>query len=197
MTISILGIAGGTRSAGNSETLLDKALEGASSAGADTRKLQLNNLNIASCICPDSEDCVLTGICTVADDMQSVYSILRSVDLIFIAFPIAFRNVPAQTKQLFDRSQALWVSKYILRQKLRKQVSKGKGLIIAVSDTDDPIEFEGAITSTRSWFASIDFEETDRLLVSNVIRKTDILKYPDQLTRAFDKGYELTTQMTS
>ena len=63
MTISVLGIAGGTRTNGNSEILLDNALLGASEAGADTTKVSLLDRSISSCICPQSEDCLLTGIC--------------------------------------------------------------------------------------------------------------------------------------
>ena len=165
MTISVLGIAGGTRLNGNSEILLDNALRGASNAGAQVNKVSLVSSSISSCICPQSEDCLLTGICTVQDDMQSIYSAIRVSDLIFIAFPIAFRSVPAQTKQLFDRTQAIWVSKYLLKEQIRKK-PKGTGYIISTADTDNEHEFDGAIQSTRSWLATIDFDSKNSIVAT-------------------------------
>lgn len=195
MTISVLGIAGGTRTNGNSEILLDNALRGASDSGADTIKISLLNRSISSCICPQSEDCLLTGICTVQDDMQSIYSTIRSSDLIFIAFPIAFRSVPAQTKQLFDRTQAIWVSKYLLKEHIRTK-DTGKGFIISTADTDNSNEFDGAIQSTRSWLATIDFREEERLLVPNVSQLDDIYSNKNALEFAYRAGFTLVKNST-
>ncbi|MFL2640669.1 MAG: flavodoxin family protein [Dehalococcoidia bacterium] len=195
MTISVLGIAGGTRTNGNSEILLDNALLGASEAGADTTKVSLLDRSISSCICPQSEDCLLTGICTVQDDMQAIYSAIRSSDLIFIAFPIAFRSVPAQTKQLFDRTQAIWVSKYLLKERIRNK-NTGKGFIISTADTDSSNEFDGAIQSTRSWLATIDFKEEHRLLVSNVTQINDIYSNTEALETAYKTGFSLVETST-
>jgi len=190
MTISVLGIAGGTRTNGNSEILLDKALRGASEAGGDIIKISLLDRSISSCICPQSEDCLLTGICTVQDDMQSIYSAIRSSDLIFISFPIAFRSVPAQTKQLFDRTQAIWVSKYLLHEHIRNK-NIGKGFIISTADTDNSREFDGAIQSTRSWLTTIDFKEEERLLVSKVSQLNDVYSNKNALETAYQTGFRL------
>ena len=190
MTISVLGIAGGTRLNGNSEILLDNALRGASNAGAQVNKVSLVSSSISSCICPQSEDCLLTGICTVQDDMQSIYSAIRVSDLIFIAFPIAFRSVPAQTKQLFDRTQAIWVSKYLLKEQIRKK-PKGTGYIISTADTDNEHEFDGAIQSTRSWLATIDFKEEERLLIPNVSHLNDVYENTQAKESAYETGFNL------
>ncbi|MYD36053.1 MAG: flavodoxin family protein [Dehalococcoidia bacterium] len=188
MTISVLGIAGGMRRGGNSETLLERALDGARDAGADTEFINLLDLSISPCICPQSEDCMLTGVCTVLDDMQALYAKLRTVDLIFIAFPIAFRGVPAQTKALYDRTQPLWIRKYVLGQQLRRDKEAGKALIIATADRDDLTEFDGAVQATRSWLVSLHFREAARLLVPGVVRATDVMEKPDALAEAYELG---------
>ena len=191
MTISVLGIAGGTRRGGNSEALLERALAGAQDAGAKTELIRLLDLSISPCICPQSEDCMLTGVCTVLDDMQALYAKLRAVDLIYIAFPITFRGVPAQTKALFDRAQPLWVRKYVMGQPLRRGGEAGRALIIATADRDDPTEFDGAAQATRSWLVSLHFREVARLFVSGVVRPTDVLDKPDALAEAYETGRRL------
>ena len=186
-----MGIAGGTRRGGNSETLLERALAGAREAGADTELIRLLDLSISPCVCPQSEDCMLTGVCTVLDDMRDLYAKLRSVDMIYIAFPIAFRGVPAQTKSLYDRTQPLWVRKYVMGQQLRHGSEAGRGLIIATADRDDPTEFDGAIQATRSWLVSLHFREAGRLLVPGLVRATDVLGKADALAEAYEMGRDL------
>ena len=191
MAISVLGIAGGTRRGGNSETLLERALAGAREAGADTEMVRLLDLTISPCICPQSEDCMLTGVCTVLDDMQGLYSRLRSVDLIYIAFPVTFRGVPAQTKALYDRTQPMWVRKYMMGQQLRRDDEAGRALIISTADRDDPSEFDGAAQATRSWLVSLHFREAARLFVPGLVRATDVLDKPEALAEAHKLGARL------
>ena len=190
MTITVLGIAGSTRR-GNSEALLDRALEGAGQAGASTDKLTLQEMAISPCICPQSEDCMPTGVCTVLDDMQGLYARLLSADLIFIAFGVTFRGVPAQTKALYDRTQPLWIRKYVMGHDLRKDRGPGKALILATADRDDPSEFDGAMQATRSWLVSVHFREEARLLVSGLVRPTDVLSNTGALAEAYDLGARL------
>ncbi len=191
MAISVLGIAGGTRRGGNSESLLEQALAGAEDAGAQTQFIRLLDLLIRPCICPQSEDCLPTGICTVLDDMQGLYAQLRTVDLIYIAFPVTFRGVPAQTKALYDRTQPLWVRKYKMGHHLRRDNETGRALIIASAERDDPSEFDGAVQATRSWLVSMHFLEAARLLVSGLVRPTDVMARPEALAEARGLGGRL------
>ena len=177
--------------------MLDRALDGAKHAGGETHKLTLGDLAISPCICPLSEDCTPTGVCTVLDDMQSLYARLRSADLIFIAFGVTFRGVPAQTKAMFDRTQPLWIKKYVMGDDLRNGRGSGKALILATADRDDPTEFDGAIQATRSWLVSIHFREAARLLVPGLIRPTDVLANTEALTRAHDLGERLAQEEQS
>ncbi|MDA1096944.1 MAG: flavodoxin family protein [Chloroflexi bacterium] len=195
MGISVLGIAGGTRRGGNSEYLLDRALDGAIAAGARVEKQVLLDLALSPCICPQSEDCLPTGVCTVVDEMQRLYATMRTVDMVFLSFPVTFRGVPAQTKTLFDRTQALWVMKYKLGRTVRAKPGKGHGLVIATADRDDPSEFDGAVQATRSWFVSFDFLEERRLLYHGLVRSQDVLAHPEYAAEAYEAGRELAERL--
>ncbi len=197
MEPSVLAIAGGTRPDGNSESLLDQAIAGAIEAGARVEKVRLVDRRIAPCICPQSEDCLPTGVCTILDDMQDLYLRLRSSDAVFLAFPITFRGVPAQTKAMFDRTQALWVAKYKLGRAVRQSSGTGKGLVIATADRDDPKEFDGAMQATRSWLVSFDFKEELRLLLNGLVRQHDVNLHPSYLKQSFEAGRTLVTEQES
>ncbi|MBI4329040.1 MAG: flavodoxin family protein [Chloroflexi bacterium] len=197
MTLSVLGIAGSTRRGGNTEALLDRALEGARDAGASVEKVVLLDLRISPCICPQSEDCLLTGICTVIDDMQPLYAKLRAVDLVFLAAPVAFRGVPAQAKALIDRTQALWVAKHLLKRPLRESPGAGKGLFIGVADSDNPKEFTGTRLTVRSWFVSFQFRQEAETTYASMSRKGDVHKYPEALQQAYEVGARLVRESLS
>jgi multimeric flavodoxin WrbA len=184
----VLAIAGGTRPGGNSELLLDRAIQGATAVGGNVEKVRLLDRQISPCICPHSEDCLPTGVCTVLDDMQELYQKLRAADVVFLAFPITFRGVPAQTKTMFDRTQALWAMKYRLGRAVRRTSGTGSSLVIATADRDDPHEFEGAMQATRSWLVSFDFKEQHRLLFNGLVRPRDVDLHPEYLEESYLAG---------
>ena len=121
----------------------------------------------------------------------------RSADAVFLAFPITFRGVPAQTKAMFDRTQALWVTKYKLARAVRQSAETGKGLIIATADRDDPKEFDGAMQATRSWLVSFDFKEELRLLFKGLVRQHDVYLHPTYLKQSFEAGRALVADQES
>ena len=107
--MKVLGIYGSPRKGGNSDQLLDKALEGARSAGAETSTVYARDLKMVGCL--ECGGCNHTGECVVEDDMQAIYPLLEEAEVIFLASPIFFYGVTAQVKALIDRTQALWSKK--------------------------------------------------------------------------------------
>ena len=68
MKTKVLGIYGSPRKRGNTDQLLDSALEGARSAGGETRSIYARDLEMSGCL--ECGGCDKTGICVVKDDMQ-------------------------------------------------------------------------------------------------------------------------------
>jgi len=100
----ILGISGTPRRGGNSEILLNAALEPFVNAGWRTTRILLSEAKIEPCI--GCETCAETKTCFIKDDMHEVYNAFEACDAIIIAAPSYWRNVPAQLKALFDRTFA-------------------------------------------------------------------------------------------
>jgi multimeric flavodoxin WrbA len=125
----ILGILGSPRSKGNSDILLDRALKGAAEAGAEVRKVVLNDLKFRAC--QGCNDCHEDGCCVQRDDLTVVYELLEKADAVIIASPIYFSGLSSQTKLLIDRCQCLWIR----NEKLDRYSSgtrKRRGAFIAV-----------------------------------------------------------------
>jgi multimeric flavodoxin WrbA len=132
--MKVLGIYGSPRKKGNTDQLLDRVLEGAQSAGAETLKVYARDLEMSGCI--GCGGCDKTGQCVVKDDMQSIYPLFDEARVIILASPVYFYGVTAQVKAIIDRSQANW-SKRMLQKSAeeKKSFDRGRGYLISVGAT--------------------------------------------------------------
>lgn len=185
--MKVLGIYGSPRKGGNTDQLLDKALEGAESAGAEVSRVYARKLNMCGCI--ECGGCDETGKCVVKDDMQSVYPLLEESDVIILSSPIFFYGVTAQVKALIDRSQASW-SKRMLEKtpQERKTFDSGKGYLIAVGATRGENLFEGAILTARYFFDALDMSYEGGIFFRSLEKKSAVNETPETLQEAFNLG---------
>jgi multimeric flavodoxin WrbA len=100
-----IGILGSTRKEGNTEFLLDAALEEARAKGCFTSKITLRDKVIAPC--DGCMGCARTGECVIKDDMQEVYKEIREADGIIWASPVYYWSMSGLTKTALDRTFAL------------------------------------------------------------------------------------------
>ncbi len=186
----ILGLFGSPRRGGNTELLLEEALKGAESEGAEVERIYLPDYAITPC--KECHGCDQTGNCVILDDMQKIYPKLLEADVIILASPIFFYGVTAWAKALIDRSQALWARKYLLKDpSLGKEGKKRKGFLISVGATKGQKVFEGAILTAKYFFDVLNAEYVGDLLFKGVEAKGDILKHQEALHQSFEAGRRL------
>ena len=189
----VLGIYGSPRKGGNSDRLLDKALEGARSAGAETRTIYARDLTISGCL--ECGGCDKTGKCVVKDDMQSVYPILEEADIIFLASPIFFYSITAQVKSLIDRCQAMWSKRMLEKSpEQRKRLDSGQGYLIALGATRGKNLFEGAELTAKYFFDALDMTYEGGLFFRRIEKHADIKGHPEILEQAFRFGQKTVTE---
>lgn len=184
--LKVLGIMGSPRLGGNSDMLLDSALKGAKEGGAESEKIMLCDLKISPC--RECHGCDEAGVCIVEDDMQILYPKLIAADRLFLATPIFFMGVAAQTKAMIDRCQCIWHRRYKMKQTMGKGREFRKGFFMSVSGSDNPENFEGAIKTVRAFFATLDFTYAKELLIGGVDEKGAIAHHSSALDDAMDFG---------
>jgi multimeric flavodoxin WrbA len=177
---------GSPRIGGNTDLLLDAALKGAQCAGAKTAKILAVKLKIAPC--KECYRCYRDGNCSLHDDMDALYPKLAAADRVILASPMFFYSLPAQTKALIDRCQALYARRYILKQ---EPAPGRKGAFIAVGATKGKTLFDGSRLVVKYFFDAIGVVYTDELLVRSVDKKGEIKTHPTALTDAFELGKRL------
>ena len=103
--MKVLGILGSMRKGGNTEVLLDEALQEAQQTGNSVSRVILRDKVIAPC--HGCMGCVRTGECVIDDDMQEVHREIREADGIIWASPVYFWAMSGLTKNALDRTYAL------------------------------------------------------------------------------------------
>jgi multimeric flavodoxin WrbA len=172
--MKVLGILGSPRLNGNSEIMLDAALDGARKNGAEIEKIRLCELNFEPC--RECHGCDETGECIVEDDLQNIYPKLIECDRLFLASPIFFMGISAQTKAMIDRCQCIWVRKYKLKQTIGKGRDHRKGFFMAVGGSPNPEKFIAPVKVMRAFFATLDVSYDKEILVAGVDKKGEITK---------------------
>ncbi len=185
--MNVLGIYGSPRKGGNTDQLLDQALKGAESAGAQTSAVYARRLKVSGCL--ECGGCDETGICVVKDDMQSVYPLMEESAVIFLASPIFFYGLTAQVKAVVDRSQALWSKRRITKgPKEMDRFDSGRGYLIAAGATRGKNLFEGVQLEARYFFDALDMSYEGGIFFRSLEKKHAVREHPETLQEAFNLG---------
>jgi len=185
--MKVLGIYGSARKGGNSDQLLDKALEGAEASGAVISRVYARDLKISGCRACGG--CDKTGKCIIKDEMQDIYPLFIDADIIFLASPIYFYGLTGQVKLLIDRAQAMWSKRFFEKTpEQRKTYSSGKGYLIAVGATAGKNLFEGVQLTARYFFDALDMSYEGGIFFKKLDKKDAIREHPEMLLEAFEYG---------
>jgi multimeric flavodoxin WrbA len=161
--MNVCGIIGSPKKNGNVDILVSQVLKGASSQGAETCKVYLNDLQIKPC-----QSCGVDPhpkYCLFEDDMKTIYTLLQSCDAIVLGSPVYFDTVSAQTKLMMDRCNCLMP--YVERADgtfgfERRMKKRKKGVFIAVAGSEQ--EFNTIQTTIKGFFNWANIELADTLL---------------------------------
>lgn len=100
--MQITGFVGSPRKNGNTDHLISEILKCASGKGIDTKAVYLNDLNVRECqACMQCKDASLR--CAVDDDMQQLYPLIESSDVLLLGSPIYIGNITGMMKTFIDR----------------------------------------------------------------------------------------------
>jgi multimeric flavodoxin WrbA len=183
MSKQLLILEGSPRRRGNSATLAHQAASGARETGAQVESIYLQGLKIAHCSACDN--CRKTGLCSINDDMQTLYPKLSSADALLLASPIYWFTYSSQLKTCIDRMYALWNGNH--------NVFKGKpiGFILTYGDTDEYTS--GAINAIKTFESMFNFLEAKivEIVHGSLMDPDDAQNNPELLQRSFNLGKKL------
>lgn len=187
-----LGIGGSPRRKGNTDLLLQAALEGAVEAGARVETVYLRNLDFSPCTA--CEACHQTGECVLGDDMTALHPRILSADYLVVAAPIYSLALNAQNKMFVDRSQCWWAARYILKVPVLlggKTDNNARALFISAAGSPKTDVFDCALRTIRYFFDLIGAAMAPPVLVAGVDSLGEVAQDPQKILKAKEAGYQL------
>jgi multimeric flavodoxin WrbA len=192
MAIKVLGISASPRVSGNSEYLLEQALNGARDAGATVEKVQLYQIDINPCI--ECDYCHKNGLCKIQDDYQPLLEKILESDRLIFASPVFFMTISAGAKILIDRGQSLWAKRYILGKDILDQKADRRAMVIAVGGSKSKRQFECISLIMSSYFDILEMKYCYNLCLNKVDKAGDVTKHPTASQQAYILGDKLVTE---
>ncbi len=192
----VYAIATSPRRGGNTETLLDKVIDGISEVGLKVLKEHLSHKEINPCL--GCNRCGSTGQCIQKDGMQEVYPHLLSASGIILAAPIFSMHICAQAKMVIDRCQRFWSVKYVMKKPVVEDEqlrTSRRGLFISVCGRDRPETFDCVRPTIAYFYHILEIKDWRELTISGVDDKGEVLKHPDELKKAYETGKDIAREI--
>jgi multimeric flavodoxin WrbA len=214
--MKIYAINGSPRKKWNTATLLEKALEGAASKGADTELVHLYDLDFkgcTSCFSCKLKEGKSYGKCAMNDGLTPVLAKLAEADAFILGSPIYFGTVTGEMRSFMERLLFQYLTYTRPPGSLyERKISTAFMYTMNVSEeimkeNNYPIHFglnENYLTrifgksETLYCFETLQFEDYDKVVFNyfdpEQRRDRHRTVFPDDCRNAFDLGARLVTK---
>lgn len=212
--MKILGINGSPRKNWNTGTLLNKALEGAASQGAETEIIHLYDLEFKGCI-----SCFACkringksyGKCAVKDDLAIVLKKVEKADAMVLGSPIYFGEVTGEMRSfleklffqylIYDKEKTILTPKkmatcFIYTMNVPEQFMKVIGYEEKIRNYEKSLErFFGTsaesliVSDTYQFDDYAKYDTTSFNVEAKVKRREEV--FPIDCQKAYDLGFKL------
>lgn len=167
------------RTNGNSEKLANHFINGCKTRGITVNTVPIRDYNIRGCtgceFCYDHQ-----GECCIKDDMQSIYKILETTNILVFATPIYYQSFPSQLKAVIDRLYVTENRSFPITDAILLATYATKGSEMSVFTRD----YYRTLISYHGW------HNLGEIMIDGMDEKDDILNHP-LLNQAYELGKNL------
>lgn len=216
--MKVIAFNGSPRPDWNTATLLEKALEGAASQGAETKLIHLYDLNFKgckSCFACKIKDSASYGRCAINDDLTPILKQIEEADVVIFGSPIYFGTVSGEMKSFLERM----VFPYLVYSNPLQSIFPRKihsGFIYTMNIAEEQLNASivGQNISNNERLLSMTFGATESILSFDTYQFKDYSKvvmeyfdpakkakrhekvFPNDCEKAFEMGVQLTQSET-
>ncbi len=171
----ILAILGSPHANGTTANMLEHSIRAAQQAGYAVTKVNLYEKRIA--FCTGCGACLASGVCVLKDNIQEIVSLLHSSDVVILAAPVYWANVPAPVKNLFDRLRGTAMEETAMFPKPRLQGKKY--MLLTACSTPAPFSWicwqsRGAIRNMDEFFKTAGLRPMGKITCANTGKRKKI-----------------------
>ncbi len=175
MNKKVLILSGSPRRGGNSDTLCDAFMKGATEAGNFVEKIFIRDKKINYCYACDA--CRNTGICIHKDDMAEILEKMDAADVLVMATPVYFFSIDAQMKTVIDRTYA----------RCAKFGSKELYYIMTAADSFDEV-MDGTLACFRGFAACLNNAKEKGVLCGKGVLEAGKVQNTPYMQEAYEMG---------
>lgn len=181
MPVEVFALYCSPRKGGNSDTLLDEALNAVRKVEPDLRLTAYNIYEKRIGPCNACGKCLGTGVCSIRDDFPRMYERIMAADIVLISSPIYFMGPPAPLKAFIDRCLCGYSKK--MSSKKRPKKKRYGGLILTAGSPERKM-FTGTISIIKALYWSLDIKYMGEVLAGNMDKKKAIKGHPRIIGKA-------------
>lgn len=176
-----LAILGSPHKNGLTAAMLDCAIEQVERKGYTVTRINLYEKNLS--FCKGCRACIRIKACCQQDDIQEITALLRESQIVLLAAPVYWANVPAVVKNLFDRLLGVAMAE---TKTFPRPLLKGKKYMLLTScKTPFPFSWicgqsRGAIRCMDEFFKTAGMKPIGKIVCSGTENKN---KLPRQILR--------------
>lgn len=184
----LLAILGSPHLNGTTAAMLECAIHASKQAGYDVTKINLYQKQIR--FCTGCRTCIRTGACIQKDDIQEIALLLQECQMVVLAAPVYWANIPAPVKNMFDR--LLGVAMEETNTFPKPRLSGKKYMLLTACNTPFPFSWicgqsRGALHSMNEFFRTAGMKRVGEFVCTNTSKRE---KLPKTLMRQIEKYWK-------
>jgi len=184
--MQVVGIVASPRKRMNTDTIVERILDGCRESGISVDKIYLNDLEIQACQACRVQD---GSGCVYQDGMERIYEVLERADGLILGTPVYYNTVSSQMKLMIDRCYCLArplilpSGKMIYESAVKK---KKRGIVVSVGGSGPNPEC--VLPVFHLWSPEVNLVIVDSILVTRAQLGTAPMESAELLKEAFSKG---------
>lgn len=163
-------INGSARSDGSCNYLIDSFIGGIENDSADIVKYCVGDAELH--FCKGCKKCYIDGRCVQSDDVQKIVGDILTSDIVVIAAPSYWADIPAQLKTLFDRTTPYGDTNPNRILTASKPI---KGIAIAVRAGVREQENELILNAIEHYYGHLGIETVKRISITQTDKLDDLI----------------------
>lgn len=184
----VLAILGSPHTDGVTAAMLNYSIHEAEKAGYTATKINLYEKELA--FCTGCRICLNSGMCVQNDDIQEIISLLRESQIVVLAAPTYWANVPAPVKNLFDRLLGIAMEETATFPKPR--LSGKKYMLLTACNTPAPFSWifgqsSGALRNMDEFFKTAGMKSMGKVVCANTGKSKNV---PEQVLRKIERCWK-------
>ncbi|MBD5132808.1 MAG: flavodoxin family protein [Clostridiales bacterium] len=180
-------INGSARNNGSCAYLIDSFIGGFAENDTNIVKYCVGDADLH--FCKGCKKCYIDGKCVQNDDAQKIVEDILSSDIVVVAAPSYWADVPAQQKTLFDRTTPYGDTNPNRILTAQKPI---KGIAIAVRAGMREQENELILNAIEHYYGHLGIETVNRISITQADKLDDLIdKHPDDIEQVVELARSL------